>query len=134
MFYQNKQQTGGAAVKMGTGMFPGTLDQELRVKDAFRTFWVNAPVTIPFFNNLLSWDLMPGASITRQFGEQDSYTSAVTWSTRVAWYCFSPELGIVGEAYGSEGTAGADPEYKIGRPRQLYEGPTKRDVRPINKR
>jgi citrate synthase len=28
----------------------------------------------------------------------------------------------------------ADPEYKIGRPRQLYEGPTKRDVRPINKR
>ncbi|MDO8292750.1 MAG: citrate synthase [Gallionella sp.] len=27
-----------------------------------------------------------------------------------------------------------DPEYKIGRPRQLYNGPTKRDVRPIDKR
>ncbi|MEK7360563.1 MAG: citrate/2-methylcitrate synthase, partial [Pseudomonadota bacterium] len=27
-----------------------------------------------------------------------------------------------------------DPEYKIGRPRQLYTGPTKRDVKPIDKR
>jgi len=27
-----------------------------------------------------------------------------------------------------------DPEYKIGRPRQLYKGATKRDVRPIDKR
>jgi citrate synthase len=27
-----------------------------------------------------------------------------------------------------------DPEYKIGRPRQLYKGPTKRDVKPIDKR
>jgi citrate synthase len=27
-----------------------------------------------------------------------------------------------------------DPEYKIGRPRQLYKGSTKRDVKPIDKR
>jgi citrate synthase len=27
-----------------------------------------------------------------------------------------------------------DPEYKIGRPRQLYKGPTRRDVKPIDKR
>jgi citrate synthase len=27
-----------------------------------------------------------------------------------------------------------DPEYKIGRPRQLYKGPTRRDVKPIAKR
>src|SRR5512140_2692224 len=27
-----------------------------------------------------------------------------------------------------------DPEYKIGRPRQLYNGPTRRDVAPIDKR
>jgi citrate synthase len=27
-----------------------------------------------------------------------------------------------------------DPEYKIGRPRQLYKGPTQRDVKPIDKR
>ena len=28
----------------------------------------------------------------------------------------------------------ADPEYKIGRPRQLYVGATRRDVTPIGKR
>jgi citrate synthase len=28
----------------------------------------------------------------------------------------------------------SDPEYKIGRPRQLYKGPTRRDVKPIDKR
>jgi citrate synthase len=27
-----------------------------------------------------------------------------------------------------------DPEYKIGRPRQLYNGATQRDVKPIDKR
>jgi citrate synthase len=27
-----------------------------------------------------------------------------------------------------------DPEYKIGRPRQLYRGPTQRDVKPLDKR
>ncbi|TMH64052.1 MAG: citrate (Si)-synthase [Betaproteobacteria bacterium] len=28
----------------------------------------------------------------------------------------------------------SDPEYKIGRPRQLYKGPTRRDVKPLDKR
>jgi citrate synthase len=28
----------------------------------------------------------------------------------------------------------SDPEYKIGRPRQLYKGPAKRDVKPLGKR
>jgi citrate synthase len=28
----------------------------------------------------------------------------------------------------------SDPEYKIGRPRQLYKGPVKRDVKPLDKR
>jgi citrate synthase len=27
-----------------------------------------------------------------------------------------------------------DPEYKIGRPRQLYKGATRRDVKPLSKR
>jgi citrate synthase len=27
-----------------------------------------------------------------------------------------------------------DPEYKIGRPRQLYKGAVKRDVKPIDQR
>ena len=27
MFYENKEQTGGMAVKAGTGMFPGSVNQ-----------------------------------------------------------------------------------------------------------
>jgi hypothetical protein len=68
MFYENKDATGGVSVKAGTGMFPGTINGEDRTKDAFQTFWVNFPCTIPFFNNKLSWDLMPGASVTRNYG------------------------------------------------------------------
>lgn len=114
MIYENKAQTGGAAIKAGTGMFPGTLDAELRVKDAFRTFWMNAPATIPLFHNTVSWDLMPGASVTREYGSEDKPGWAFTYSTRLAWYPFSPEASIVGEVFGSAGKTGTIPEYKIG--------------------
>jgi len=114
MFYENASKTGGAAVKLGTGLFPGTLDGEERSKDAFQTYWMNAPATIPLFNNKVSWDLMPGVSMTRNFGAQETTAWNFTYSTRLAWYCFGPELGIVGEVFGAEGEAEAIPEYKIG--------------------
>src|SRR5436190_5575306 len=114
MFYENKAKTGGAAVKFGTGLFPGQLNDEDRVEDAFRSFWMNAPVTIPLYDNKLSVDLMPGASITYNYGREDVTAGSFTYSTRVAWYCFSPELAVVGEVFGAEGAAHAPPEYKIG--------------------
>jgi hypothetical protein len=114
MFYENKAKTGGAAVKFGTGMFPGTLDAELRVKDAFKTFWMNTPVTIPFQNNELSWDIMPGASMTIDYGQEEKTAWAFTYSTRLAWYPFNPQTSIVGEVFGSAGETGTIPEYKIG--------------------
>src|SRR5215831_11449211 len=49
MFYENKTQTGGASVKAGTGMRPGTINNEDRAKDAFKSWWVNFPCTIPLF-------------------------------------------------------------------------------------
>jgi hypothetical protein len=54
MFYENKSKTGGASIKFGTGLDPGYLDGDDRVKDSFQTFWTNAPITLPFFNNTLS--------------------------------------------------------------------------------
>jgi hypothetical protein len=114
MFYQNKDATGGAAIKFGTGMFPGNLDAELRVKDAFRTYWTNVPVTLPFFKNHLQWDLMPGASATVNYGEEHELAWAFTYSTRVAWYPFDLENSIVGEVFGTTGPTGSLPEYKIG--------------------
>jgi hypothetical protein len=114
MFYQNKKQTGGAAVKAGTGMKPGTINGENREKDAFQSYWINFPSTIPFFNNKLSLDLMPGASATRNYGQGDSLAWAFTYSTRAAWYPFDYKWSLVGEVFGTEGQATAIPEYKIG--------------------
>ena len=114
MFYENKKKTGGASVKAGTGMFPGTINPEDRTDDAFQTYWVNFPCTIPFFNNTLSLDLMPGASVTRNYGIDSTVAWAFTHSTRLAWYPFSPEISIVGEVFGTEGEMETLPEYKIG--------------------
>jgi hypothetical protein len=116
MIYENKAQTGGAAVKAGTGMFPGSVNQNIEQSDAFKTYWVNAPVTFPFFNNALSWDLMPGGCITTNYKEGNISTTewSFTYSTRLAWYPFSPKASIVGEVFGSTGVTGATPEYKIG--------------------
>ena len=115
MFYENTAATGGAAVKAGTGMFPGTIDKELRAKDAFKTFWMNAPVTIPLFKNKVSWDLMPGVSFTRNYKEEEHTTGwAFTYSTRLAWNPYSPKWSIVGEVFGSAGPTGSIPEFKTG--------------------
>lgn len=114
MFYQNKAATGGAAVKVGTGLFPGTLDGEDRTKDAFKTFWMNTPCTIPFFNNKLSWDLMPGASVTRKYGPENHSAWAFTYSTRLGWYPFDPRWSFVGEVFGSMGETSSPAEYKLG--------------------
>jgi hypothetical protein len=114
MFYENKTATGGAAVKFGTGMFPGTIGAEDRTNDAFQTYWINFPVTLPFFNNKLSLDLMPGASMTRNYGSGEENAWAFTYSTRLAWYPFDDKWSAVGEVFGTEGELVAIPEYKVG--------------------
>jgi len=117
MFYQNKAETGGAAIKFGTGTFPGTIDKELRAKDAFKTFWMNAPATIPLFNNAVSLDVMPGVSVTRNYGEEKTHGWAFTYSGRLAWYPWypqNPKWSVVGEVFGSAGETGGLPEFKAG--------------------
>ena len=114
MFYENKEKTGGFAVKFGTGLEPGYLGGNDRVKDAFKSYWMNAPVTIPFFGYVLSWDLMPGASVTRDFGEEKTTAWAFTYATRLAYYPFSPTLSVVGETYGTMSKSIPKPEYRVG--------------------
>jgi hypothetical protein len=114
MFYQNEAETGGAAVKFGTGMFPGYFHEDSRVKDAFKTYWTNMPVTFPLADNKFSWDVMPGASMTVNYGETDDTSWAFTYATRLAWYPKGPELALVGEIYGVASDADARPEYKAG--------------------
>ena len=115
MFYENAAKTGGFAMKAGRGLDPGYLDGEQKVKDATRTFWMNAPATIPFFDNKLSWDIMPGVNVTQNYEGESSSAWAFTYTTRLAYYPFSPKLAAVGELFGSEGKKVYSlPEYRLG--------------------
>jgi hypothetical protein len=114
MIYENKAKTGGFAVKGGTGTFPGTINSEVREKDAFKTYWMNTPVTIPFFENKLSWDIMPGFNMTRNYGVEETTAWSFTYSTRVAYNPWGPKFSFVGEVFGSEGETGTLPEFKAG--------------------
>lgn len=115
MFWQNDEKNGGGSVKFGTGMFPGTIKGESSFDDAFNTYWVNFPFTFPFAHNKFSWDIMPGASVTRTYKPDDT-TNALgfTYSTRLAYYPWDQIWSIVGEVFGTEGQVYAKPEYKIG--------------------
>jgi hypothetical protein len=108
MFYENKAKTGGFAMKAGTGLDPGYLDAQNRLQDAFRTYWTNAPATIPFLDNKLSLDLMPGGSVTNK-GK-----GIFTYATRLAWYPTTPTWSVVGEIVGAEGQGTSPPEYRVG--------------------
>jgi hypothetical protein len=114
MFYENEAKTGGAAVKAGTGLFPGNVEGEERAKDAFKTYWMNAPVTIPFLKNELQWDIMPGASMTRKYGPDETTVFDFTYSTRLAWYPFNPKTSVVGEMFGKVGESTTPAEFKVG--------------------
>jgi hypothetical protein len=114
MFFENKEKNGGFAVKFGTGLDPGYLDADNRVNDAFRTYWTNAPATIPFLDNKLSWDIMPGVSYTTDLGAEGGSSWAFTYATRLAWYPYKPTWSLVGEVLGAEGTGTSPPEYRAG--------------------
>lgn len=114
MAFENHAKTGGVAIKAGTGLEPGYLESGVGLKDAFKTYWMNAPVTLPLLDNHLSWDLMPGSSVTFDYGENDKTAPAFTYSTRLAWYPFNLQDAIVGEVYGAEGESRSPAEYRIG--------------------
>jgi hypothetical protein len=114
MVYENKAKTGGFAVKAGKGLDPGYLDGDQKVKDASKTYWMNAPVTMPFFNNKLSWDIMPGVSTTFKYESDTTTAWAFTYTTRLAYYPFNPKLAFVGELFGSKGEVVSHPEYRTG--------------------
>jgi hypothetical protein len=114
MFYENEDKTGGFAIKAGRGLDPGYQDGENKIQDASATYWTNAPFTIPFFNNKLSFDGMPGASMTLNYGDNESTAYAFTYSTRLAYYPINFKWALVGECFGSEGEVTSDPEYRGG--------------------
>ena len=113
MIDENSTRNGGLAVKGGTGMEPGYLTS-VGLEDAFQTWWVNAPLTLPFYGYKLSWDLMPGASYTFDTGNAVEVGWAFTYSTRLGWYPKGPKAAIVGEVFGGVGEVTTPAEFKLG--------------------
>ena len=113
MYWKNDTNTGGGAVFLGFGQSPGYYTETIYTK-FHRNIWTALPVTFPFFNNLISWDLMPGAMVDFENGMNKNVVWGFTWSTRLAIYKVIPKTAIVFEAYGTEGGAYSTPEYKVG--------------------
>lgn len=113
MMYENESKTGGWAIMGGTGLYPGYLAAGT-VTNSFRSYWVSAPVTIPFFKGALSWDLMPGATVNLGNASDSKSEWGFTYSTRLAVYKVVPQSAIVGEVFGTEGDAYSKPQYKVG--------------------
>jgi len=113
LIVQNEAMTSGAAVMAGVGQGPGYIDSNVLVED-FRNYWVCVPVTFPFFDNTLSWDLMPGGTWNTDYGPEEVHASAFTYSSRLAIYKVVPHSAIVMEVFGAEGKAEAAAQYRAG--------------------
>jgi hypothetical protein len=115
MVYENALQTGGVGIMAGTGVVPGYFQQGTVIPDS-KSYWVSVPITFPFFDNTLSWDIMPGVTYNKLDDENIStgYDSGFTYSSRLAIYKVIPQSAIVGEVFGTEGQAYSDPKYRVG--------------------
>lgn len=112
-FFENAEKTGGGSITAGTGVNPGYAERG-GVTNSFTTYYVYGAATFPLFGNTLSLDLNPGAVYNREYGTEKSSAWGFSYSARAAVYKVIPHSAIVGEVYGVEGEAYADPEYKVG--------------------
>jgi len=112
MPYENEAKTAGVGIFLGYGVSPFYYDKtELLAKHT--NFWTAVAATIPFFNNMISWDIMPGGMVDFDYSN-DNTAWGFTYSTRIAIYKIIPQSSIVGEIYGTAGQLNSEPEYKIG--------------------
>lgn len=113
MMYENEAKNGGWAIVGGTGLQPGYLKSGT-ISGDFRTYWVNVPITIAFLDGALSWDILPGVSLNKEYDVQKEKAWGYTYSTRLAAYKIIPQSAIVGEIFGTEGDAYSKPQYRAG--------------------
>jgi hypothetical protein len=113
MFYENETKNGGWAVMAGTGVVPGFYQAGTITYDS-KSYWAYVPVTFPFLDGMLSWDIMPGYTVNKSYGTTNDTETGFLYSTRLAIYKVIPQSAIVGEIFGTEGQAYSDPQYRIG--------------------
>lgn len=113
MFWVNKNNNGGAAAFLGFGRSPGYFETT-EYTDLHKNVWAAFPVTFPFANNAILWDIMPGGLVNFNHEDKSETAWGFTWSSRLAIYKIIPKTAVVAEIYGAEGTASSPTEYKVG--------------------
>lgn len=114
MFWINKKKTGGGGIFLGYGNSPSYYLAADQFTALHKNIWSAVAITIPFFNNIVSWDIMPGALVDFEYKEKKNTAWGFSYSTRLAIYKIIPESAIVGEVYGTAGEAFSPAEYKVG--------------------
>lgn len=112
-FAENEQKNGGWAVMGGTGLMHGYQTTGGRV-EPLRSYWAAVPVTIPFRNGDVSWDIMPGFNVDLDHGQAKNTVWSGTYSTRLAVYKIVPQSAVVGEVWGATGEGYYKPRYRTG--------------------
>jgi hypothetical protein len=113
LIFENETRTGGLSVMAGVGSTPGFLQSGDVTRD-LKSYWADFPLTIPFFDNRISWDIMPGVSYEEEHGSEKKAAWGFLCSTRVAIYKIIPQSAIVAEVFGVEGEAYSKPQYRAG--------------------
>ena len=113
MPYENKEKTAGVGVFLGYGVSPFYYDKTALLA-RHTNFWTAVAATIPFFDNMISWDIMPGGLVDFDYGNNRKTAWGFTYSTRIAVYKIIPQSAIVGEIYGTTGELHSEAEFKVG--------------------
>jgi len=113
MPYENKEKTAGVGVFLGYGVSPFYYDKTALLA-RHTNLWTAVAGTIPFFNNMIFWDIMPGGMVDFDYGNNKKTAWGFTYSTRIAIYKIIPQSAIVGEIYGTAGELYSEAEYKVG--------------------
>lgn len=108
---QNK--TGGLSVFLGWGHSPSYYKKDEYLSD-HKNYWSALTYTLPLFNNVVSWDFMPGAMVDLEYADSKEAAWAFTYSSRLNIYKIIPKTAIVAEIFGTEGQIYSEPEYKVG--------------------
>ena len=110
---QNKTETGGYAVFLGTGIYPQHLDKG-EVTSRFQSWWAMGVATYAFAGDRIMLDILPGVVANLDHKQTGTTAWGFSYSTRVAVYRIIPSSALVAEVFGTAGKASAPFSYRAG--------------------
>jgi hypothetical protein len=97
----------------GIGQSPSYYQSGIQIRED-QNYWAIFPLTIPFRDNTISWDILPGVLYDTDYGENEDTAWGFSYSTRLAVYKIIPQSSIVTEVFGVTGDVESEAQYKAG--------------------